>query len=52
MAYKAKKTEHAGSKKGSGAYFGKKIDAKQESNKERRTLDRKAVEILHTHLQK
>ena len=31
MAFKAKKSEHSGSKKGSGAYFGGKKDAKQES---------------------
>lgn len=36
MAYKAKKTEHAGPKKGRGAYWGPKQDAKRESNKLRR----------------
>ena len=36
MGYKAKKTEHAGSKKGCGAYWGRKIDAKRESNHKRR----------------
>lgn len=36
MAFKAKKTEHAGPKKGSGAYWGRKIDAKRESNRKRR----------------
>lgn len=36
MAFKAKKTEHAGSKKGGGAYWGRKVDAKRESNRKRR----------------
>ena len=36
MAYEAKKTEHAGAKHGSGAYWGPKQDAKKESNKVRR----------------
>ena len=36
MAYRAKKTEHAGAKKGRGAYVGPKVDAKREGNKQRR----------------
>lgn len=36
MANEAKKTEHVGPKKGSGAYWGIKKDAKKESNKKRR----------------
>lgn len=36
MAFKAKKTEHAGAKKGNGAYWGRKVDAKRESNRTRR----------------
>jgi hypothetical protein len=36
MGYTAKKTEHAGAKHGSGAYWGPKQDAKKESNKLRR----------------
>ena len=36
MAYQAKKTEHAGAKHGSGAYWGPKKDAKKESSKVRR----------------
>jgi hypothetical protein len=41
MAYeiKGRKTEHAGAKKGKGAYYGRKRDAKKESNKERRRVD-------------
>lgn len=35
MGYKAKKTEHAGSKKGCGSYWGRKGDAKEESNRKR-----------------
>ena len=36
MAYVALKTEHSGSKKGHGAYWGRKVDAKKESKKLRR----------------
>ena len=36
MAYRARKTEHSGAKKGKGAYWGPKKDAKRESNKRRR----------------
>ena len=40
MAYQAKKTEHSGAKKGGGAYWGLKKDAKRESNRKRRENDR------------
>ena len=43
MAGNAKKTEHAGAKHGNGAYWGRKVDAKRESNKVRRAEDRHAV---------
>ena len=36
MGNEAKKTEHTGAKKGSGAYWGRKVAAKKESNKQRR----------------
>ena len=36
MAYKVRKTEHSGPKKGSGAYWGPKMNAKRESNRQRR----------------
>lgn len=36
MAHKANKTEHVGAKRGIGAYYGKKADAKRESKKARR----------------
>lgn len=36
MAYRAKKTEHSGLKKGCGAYWGRKSDEKKESNRKRR----------------
>jgi hypothetical protein len=39
MAYKVKKTEHSGSKKGQGAYYGRKRDAKRESTRVRRRAD-------------
>jgi hypothetical protein len=38
-----RKTEHAGAKHGSGAYWGPKAIAKHASNKERRSNDRGAV---------
>ena len=50
MAHAALKTEHSGSKKGRGAYWGHKMDAKKESKKLRRlnskTIIRKGVEIV------
>ena len=43
MAGTAKKTEHAGPKKGSGAYWGRKAYAKRESNRVRREDAKRAV---------
>lgn len=43
MAGRAHKSEHAGPKKGSGAYWGRKADAKRESNKVRRENARLAI---------
>lgn len=43
MANKASKTEHAGAKKGTGAYYGKKAIAKKESNKLRRVADKQST---------
>lgn len=43
MAGKARKTEHAGPKKGAGAYWGRKADAKRESNRVRRENAKRAV---------
>lgn len=43
MAYKAKKTEHSGSKKGCGAYHGPKRDAKRESARIRRRAEQRLV---------
>ena len=43
MANKAMKTEHSGAKKGAGAYWGPKADAKTMSNKARRKADREAL---------
>ena len=42
MAFKARKTEHSGAKKGHGAFWGRKADAKRESNRKRRE-DAKAL---------
>ena len=36
MGYEAKKTEHCGPKRGNGAYWGYKLEAKKESNRIRR----------------
>jgi hypothetical protein len=40
MGYEVKKTEHLGAKKGCGAYWGRKADAKKQSNHKRRKQDR------------
>ncbi len=40
---KIRKTEHAGPKKGFGAYYGRKRDAKHESNRQRRANDKTAA---------
>lgn len=37
------KTEHAGSKKGKGAHWGRKAEAKQLSKKARRAADKRAA---------
>jgi hypothetical protein len=37
------KTEHNGAKRGSGAYYGRKRDAKRLSNKTRRAADKRAA---------
>ena len=36
MAWGTKKTEHVGAKKGTGAFYGRKADAKRGSNHTRR----------------
>jgi hypothetical protein len=43
VANKVGKTEHSGAKHGNGAYWGRKVDAKRESNKARRQADRTEV---------
>jgi hypothetical protein len=43
MAYNAKRTEHAGAKKGRGAFYGRKVDAKKASNRHRREEDKRAA---------
>jgi hypothetical protein len=43
MGHGAKKTEHAGAKKGCGAYWGRKVAAKKESNRVRREVDKVEV---------
>ncbi len=44
MAHGAKKVEHSGPKKGTGAYYGRKAVAKKESSKARRTQAKSAAE--------
>ena len=41
MGYNAKKTEHCGAKRGRGAYWGHKKDAKLHSKKKRRAAAKK-----------
>jgi hypothetical protein len=45
LGFEAKKTEHAGSKKGRGAFWGYKRDAKRQSNKVRRRADRESARV-------
>jgi hypothetical protein len=44
MGYEAKKTEHTGAKRGRGAYWGRKYDAKKDSNKMRRRISKKEIQ--------
>ena len=44
MAHNARKTEHAGPKKGAGAYYGHKAEAKHESSRKRRRDGRRVVD--------
>lgn len=44
MGNQAKKTEHAGAKNGTGAYWGRKKYAKHESNRQRRIDSKKILE--------
>ncbi len=46
MGYEAKKTEHTGTKKGRGAYWGRKVDAKKQSNRKRREQDKILVQKI------
>jgi hypothetical protein len=43
MAQRARKTEHSGPKKARGAYWGRKVEAKKESNRARREQDKRAI---------
>lgn len=44
MAHWTKATEHSGAKKGQGAYWGRKRDAKEDSNHGRRENDKVSIE--------
>ena len=48
MAYNARKTEHAGAKRGRGAYYGRKVAAKNDSRRQRREDDKRAAAELET----
>jgi hypothetical protein len=37
------KTEHSGAKRGKGAFYGRKADAKRHSNKARRSAGKRAI---------
>jgi predicted aminopeptidase len=50
MAFKARKTEHSGAKKGRGAYWGRKVDAKRESNRKRREAAKAIVRDMEKRL--
>ncbi len=43
MALKARKTEHSGAKKGRGAFYGRKVEAKRASKRRRREADKRTV---------
>lgn len=43
MGYEAKKTEHSGSKKGCGSFWGRKVDAKKQSNRKCREDGKKLI---------
>jgi len=43
MAQKRVKTEHNGPKRGRGAFWGPRQEAKKESNRKRRTDDKRAA---------
>lgn len=45
MANESKKTEHSGSKKGNGAFWGPKKEAKHQSKRQRRENDKAASEL-------
>jgi len=43
MGCEATRTEHSGSKKGCGAFWGRKVDAKKQSNRKRRENDKRLI---------
>jgi hypothetical protein len=45
MGYEAKKTEHCGAKRGRGAYYGYKWEAKKESNRIRRENAKRDIRV-------
>ncbi len=47
MGYEARKTEHSGPKRGNGAYWGYKWEAKKESNRIRRENWKRVIRNEH-----
>jgi hypothetical protein len=45
MAFRAKKTEYSGAKKGRGAFYGPKAQAKKTSNRRRRTDSKRSARL-------
>ncbi len=43
MANAARKTEHSGPKKGRGAYYGRKANAKHQSKRKRREISKRLI---------
>jgi hypothetical protein len=49
MAHKSKKTEHAGPKKGRGAFYGHKWEAKRASSRRRREDAKRLSKAARSH---
>lgn len=45
MAWGTKKTEHAGAKKGTGAFYARKVDAKRGSNHQQRLASKSTIKV-------
>lgn len=45
MAWGVKNTEHAGAKKGTGAFYGRKADTKRASSRQRRQANKSTINV-------